>query len=254
MDYHGDVKRYWKAKANIVTRAKADDILVYNPNISAVVKIARATQCRTVPFVSALPFSEDIISLLGAHNNEDVRAAVTVAGVLKVSQKHIVAAIRKFKPLPHRLENIGTFKGIIFYDDAISTTPESTIQALEAIHNIDTLILGGQNRGYDFRALARTIKRKKIANIVFFPDSGVEIAKAIAATGYTPNILKTTDMENAVEFAFKRCVAGSVCLLSTASPSYSLWKNFEEKGDLFKKYVRAMGRPSKNTKHPAAGQ
>jgi UDP-N-acetylmuramoylalanine--D-glutamate ligase len=242
MDYHGSVKQYWKAKANIIARAGAKDFLVYNPKINAVVKIACAARCRTIPFVSTLPFSEDIIPLLGAHNNEDVRAAVTVANILKVPKRHIVAAIRKFKPLPHRLENIGTFKGITFYDDAISTTPESTMQALEAIPGVGTLILGGQNRGYDFRKLARVIKKKKILNIVLFPDSGVAIAKAIKETGYKPNILKTTSMEEAVAFAFRRSVAGSVCLLSTASPSYSLWKNFEEKGGLFKKCVYKLGR------------
>jgi len=256
MDYHGGVKPYWKAKANIVARAKADDFLVYNPNISAVVKIARAARCRTTPFVSKLPFSKDIIPLLGSHNNEDVRAAVTVAGILKVPQKHIVAAIRKFKPLPHRLENIGTFNGITFYDDAISTTPESTMQALETIHNVGTLMLGGQDRGYDFRKLARTIKKKKIANVVLFPDSGIAIAAAMKTAGCKPNILKTTNMEEAVAFAFKQCVPGSVCLLSTASPSYSLWKNFEEKGDLFKKYVKKLGRRrrSKESKPIAAGR
>lgn len=242
MNYHGSIKKYWHAKSNIIAYARAGDFLVYNPKLKNLVKLARSARCKTIPLVAKLPFPERIIPLLGNHNKENVRAAVTVARILKVPTKYTIAAIRKFKSLPHRLENVGKFKGITFYDDAISTTPESTMQALEAIHNVDTLLLGGQNRGYNFKALARIIKKKKIRNIVLFPNSGTAIAKAIKETKYKPIVLKTIDMEKAVRFAYRHSRPGSVCLLSTASPSYSIWKNFEKKGDLFKKCIRKLNR------------
>ena len=105
-------------------------------------------------------------------------------------------------------------------------------------------MLGGQNRGYNFKKLAYVIKNKKIPNIVLFPDSGVEILKSLEKISYSPNIFETKDMKNAVSFAYQHCRPGTVCLLSTASPSYSLWKNFEEKGNLFKKYVYKFSRLS----------
>ncbi|MCX6722890.1 MAG: hypothetical protein NT094_02355, partial [Candidatus Staskawiczbacteria bacterium] len=151
---------------------------------------------------------------------------------LGVSDKIIKEAIQKFKPLPHRLEFVGEFKGIKFYDDAISTTPESTIMAIETLKNVDTIFLGGQDRGYNFGQLEKVIKKYKIKNAVIFPDSG----KKIKIKGL--NILKTKKMQDAVKFAYKNTATGKICLLSCASPSYSLWKNFEEKGDQFKKFVK----------------
>jgi UDP-N-acetylmuramoylalanine--D-glutamate ligase len=156
---------------------------------------------------------------------------MTVAKELGISDEIIKITIAKFKPLPHRLEFVGEFNNIKFYDDAISTTPESTIVAIEALKNVDTIFLGGEDRGYNFSQLEKTIKKYKIKNIVLFPDSG----KKIKIKG--KNILKTKSMETAVRFAYKYTAHGKICLLSCASPSYSLWKNFEEKGDQFKKFV-----------------
>ena len=146
----------------------------------------------------------------------------------------IKTAIKTFKGLPHRMEFVGEFKGIKFYDDAISTTPESTIMAIKTLKNIDTIFLGGQDRGYDFLQLEKAIKKYKIRNIVLFPDSGKKIIKN--KKGF--NILEARDMEQAVKFAFKFTGKGGVCLLSCASPSYSLWKNFEEKGEQFQSTIK----------------
>jgi UDP-N-acetylmuramoylalanine--D-glutamate ligase len=106
--------------------------------------------------------------------------------------------------------------------------------AIEALKNVGTIFLGGEDRGYNFSALEKIIKKYKIKNAVLFPDSG----KRIKLKGL--NILKTKNMEEAVKFAFKFTEKGSVCLLSCASPSYSLWKNFEEKGEQFVKAVKSL--------------
>jgi len=146
-------------------------------------------------------------------------------------------AVKKFKPLPHRLQMIGKFKEIIFYDDAISTTPESTILAIESLKQIGTIFLGGTDRGYDFNKLVEVVIDYKIPNIVLFPDSGEKIFGLFQkVTGI--NFLKTESMEEAVKFAYKYTQKNKICLLSNASPSYSLWKNFEEKGDLFQFFVK----------------
>ena len=135
---------------------------------------------------------------------------------------------------------MGISQGIIFYDDAISTTPESTIAALRTLKDVDTLFLGGEDRGYDFSYLVNVIIEKGIKNIVLFPDSGEKIRTLLhKKTSHLPRIFETRDMKAAVRFAFTHTKKKSICLLSTASPSYSIWKNFEEKGDLFKLYVRS---------------
>jgi len=143
-------------------------------------------------------------------------------------------ALESFKPLPHRLEFIGEFKGIKFYDDAISTTPESTIMAIKALKKVGTIFLGGEDRGYDFSDLEKVIRKFKIKNIVLFPDTGKRMFKSKNGL----NVLQTSSMEKAVKFAYQKTKKGQICLLSTASPSFSLWKDYRAKGKLFQKLVK----------------
>jgi len=216
MDYHGGIENYYEAKKNIFKFQKSGDMAVQPP------------------FTEKIPFKNSEIPLLGAHNLKNIQAAIKVARLLKVSDSAISKAIKHFKPLPHRLEFVGTFRGIKFYDDAISTTPESTVMAIKTLRDIGTIFLGGEDRGYDFRELEKILKLHRIQNIVLFPESGNRILKS--RQGF--NILETRGMKEAVNFAFQNTQKGQICLLSTASPSYSIWKNFEEKGDLFQHFVR----------------
>lgn len=218
MDYHKTVREYYLSKKRIFRFQKPQDLAI------------------KFPFTESIPLSFGEIPLLGSHNRRNIKAAVKVARVIGISDKVIAKAIANFTPLPHRLEFIGSFKGISFYDDAISTTPESSIEAIKALKNIGTIFLGGQDRGYDFSKLEKTLKLYKIKNIVLFPDSGNRI---LSSPGNF-NVFRTDKMEKAVNFAYKNTPKGKICLLSTASPSYSLWKNFEEKGDLFQKYVKKL--------------
>ena len=105
--------------------------------------------------------------------------------------------------------------------------------AIKALKNVDTIFLGGEDRGYEFADLERQLREGGVRNIVLFPESGKRILKSWE--GF--NVLETESMEEAVLFAYRNTAKNSICLLSTASPSYSLWKNFEEKGDQFREEV-----------------
>ncbi|OGG11268.1 UDP-N-acetylmuramoylalanine--D-glutamate ligase [Candidatus Gottesmanbacteria bacterium RBG_13_45_10] len=242
MDYHGGVDAYFEAKKRIVEFASESDFFIYNRDYQELVRLASCTEAKAVPFVSELPFPDKDIPLLGKHNRDNIRGAVTVAKLFDISTEDIYEAVKHFVPLPHRLQLVGTFSGIRFYDDAISTTPESTMKAIESIPKIGTLFLGGQDRGYDFTKLVDLVETSHISNIVLFPDSGARIESLLQKKhegAFT--IFHTKDMEQAVKFAYAHTEAGYACVLSTASPSYSVWKNFEEKGDLFQKYVKKFG-------------
>lgn len=241
LDYHKTLEEYFVAKKNIVAQARENDFFVYNPAFEELGQLK--TKAKIIPFIDAMPFDEKIIPLLGEHNKDNVRAAVTVARLLNIADKYIASAIKNFKSLPHRLELVGAFKGIIFYDDAIATIPQATIAAIETLGKIGTIFLGGSERGQDFDKLADAIIYKKITKIVIFPDTGPKILKLIRAKAKNlPHIFETTRMEEAVQFAYKYTPKGTICLLSCASPSFSLWKNFEEKGDLFRKFVKKYGK------------
>ncbi|MDO8482417.1 MAG: UDP-N-acetylmuramoyl-L-alanine--D-glutamate ligase [bacterium] len=246
LDYHGGLDRYFEAKKNIVAHATSKDYFVFNSDYDRLVRLSRETRAQAVPLTNVLPFSENAVPLLGKHNVLNIRAAVTVARLVGISDTAIEKAVRGFKPLPHRLENVGTFKDVTFYDDAISTTPESTIAALEALATsrgrVGTIFLGGTDRGYDFSTLTRTLVAKGVRHVVLFPESGARILEALRQTsgGESIEVFQTRDMRDAVAFAYQKTVSGAICLLSTASPSYSLWKNFEEKGTLFQQFVKEL--------------
>jgi len=235
MDYHGGTEKYYAAKQHITAFQKPGDVFIYNPDFETLTSWAKSTSAQEKPYESSLPVPVEQIPLLGKHNQQNVKAAVTVARTLGISDAEISRAITSFKPLPHRLENIGTYQGITFYDDAISTSPESTIEAIKSLPQIGTILLGGEDRGYDFSGLEKAVVEHGISNVVLFPHTGERMFKNSSL-----NILRTSRMSEAVAFAYKHTKAGGICLLSTASPSYSLWKNFEEKGAEFAKYVKKL--------------
>ena len=240
-DYHGTIEEYWEAKKRIVRFSGPSDYFVYNPRFGPLQTLARETKAQAIPYIGTLPFPDGDIPLLGEHNKENVRAAVTVGTILSIEKECMHQAVGSFVPLPHRLEPVGTYNGITFYDDAISTTPESTICAIESIDNISTIFLGGLNRGYDFGELVNVLHKRNVRIVVLFPDSGDRIEQLLKKNpDDTYVILRTSNMKEAVRFAYDSAPRGTVCLLSTASPSYSVWKNFEEKGNLFQRYVKEL--------------
>ncbi|MBP7134249.1 UDP-N-acetylmuramoyl-L-alanine--D-glutamate ligase [Patescibacteria group bacterium] len=238
LDYHGSLEAYFEAKSHITTLQGKQDLFVYHPGYPRLEVLARETSAKAISFLETCPFSFEGMPLLGEHNRQNMLGAMTVCKELGVSFEIMERALRSFKPLPHRLTNIGTYQGITFYDDAIASTPEAAVSAIKTLPQIGTLFLGGTDRGYDFTVLAETICEYKIPNLVFFPDTGVKIEALLEAKGYKANSLHTESMEEAVQFAYNVTEPGSICLLSTGSPSYRLWKGFEEKGDLFTRYVK----------------
>jgi UDP-N-acetylmuramoylalanine--D-glutamate ligase len=236
MNYHGSLANYYKAKENITHFQTTSDFFIASQKIELAQKWH--TQAKRIPIITKLPIIETDIPLLGEHNKDNVRSALTAINLFDIPENVQAQAIRAFKGLPHRLEYIGEFRGVQFYDDAISTSPESTIEALNSLQNIGVLFLGGQDRGYNFTELEIAIKNKVIKNIVLFPESGEKIFTD--TTGL--NILHTKKMKDAIAFAFANAKPGEVCLLSTASPSYSVWKNFIEKGNEFQKYAKKFGK------------
>ncbi len=239
MNYHGSLEKYYNAKKQITTYLKKNDYFVYHPGYKTLVDWGAKLDCQKIPYIpTPIPISEEEIPIQGLHNRENIQAAIRIASIFNIPNSDIIRALRSFKPLPHRLEYVGTHDGIIFYDDAISTTPESTIAAIETLEAVDTILLGGQQRGYNFSNLIRIIQQYQIKNIVFFPDTGLVIRDILDDVGYKyPHTLVTRNMKEAVDFAYRYTTKGRICLLSTASPSYSVWNNFEEKGDLFKRYI-----------------
>lgn len=233
LDYYRNFKEYIQAKANITRYQTKKDYLVYNARDKIVKEIAKKSKAKK-------------ISIKGVYYDLDKNAAKAVGEIFKIPKITIEKVIREFKPLPHRLEYVGTYRGIKFYNDALSTIPETTIAALDHLGDkVETIFLGGYDRGLSFKNLAKRILKSKIKNLIFFPTTGEKIWKETLKLGRKrglPRHFFVKDMSQAVKLAYQYTKKGKICLLSCASPSFSIFKDYKEKGNLFKKYVRIYGK------------
>ena len=248
LDYYRNFKEYARAKANITKFQTAKDYLVYNAKDLVVKEIAKKSLAKKINF-NSLKLKEIIslkkIPLKGEFNLQNVKAAATVARILKIDDKIIAKAVRSFNPLPHRLELVGKYRGIEFYNDALATIPEATVAALDALGtNVQTIMLGGFERNLSFKKLAKRVLKSKIKTVILFPTTGKRIWQEIVKEAEDKKIKKlprnffVDNMEEAVKLAYQHTKKGKICLLSTASSSFSIFKDYKEKGDLFKKYIK----------------
>ena len=264
LDYHSDFSSYVDAKRHIVTHQKEEDIVVYNRQNVYSSEIAKSSNGVKVPYPgsSEIPLSSwadngfiwindpehkeqrlmrvGSVPLLGTANIENVLAAVFVALSLQIDLHDIKEAIKSFKSLEHRLEEVGTVNNITFYNDSLATIPEATIHALEALsERVETLITGGFDRGIDYSLLGRAIAESNVLNTILFPTTGEKIKKAILAINPARDIkiFETDDMEQAVKIAGAITSPGKICLLSPASASYNLFRDYAERGNAFKQAV-----------------
>ncbi len=233
LDYYSSFKAYFQAKANIAIHQKPKDLFVFNPNFKLIDNLKVQSKRITVSNYDQVFINNSWLM--------DITHKDNIIAVFRVCENYIemdkiLKALKSFKKLPHRLEYIGKFNNINFYDDSISTIPESTIYALDKLgDDVETLIIGGQDRGIDFKKLGKRITESNIKNLIIFPESGEKILKLVERK---IKHYSTSSMEKAVEFCFKNTSEDKICLLSNASPSYGIFKNFKERGDLFKKYIK----------------
>lgn len=242
LDYHGSLAAYADAKAHLTLLQTPEDVFFYNPSYEELRRIALQTSAQAIPFIQTLPFALPPLHLRGEHNLANIRGAWTVAQAFGVTPTEAQRALAAFQPLPHRLNIVGIYRGITFIDDAIATTPEATIEAIRCFPETQTIFLGGKDRGLSYEALADVMATSDIENIALFPETGGAIRETLERR--SPGryrFFPTASMQDAVQWAYETTDPERVCLLSCASPSYSLWKNFEDKGDQFIAAVKQFG-------------
>lgn len=243
LDRHGSVDSYWEAKKNIAQYQTADDAVFYCADYPACKEIAEASAGEKIPYTATdFPLKVAQTQLVGEHNRSNLAAAYKVARYLGVPEDVALDTLKNTKGLPFRLYPLGKKDGIEWVDDSLATAPEATLSALKALgDNVDTLITGGMDRGgYDYTELGAYIAHSPLRNVVLFPHTGKHIKQAIeAAKPDSPkNYFETTDMKTAVEFAREHTKKDAICVLSSAAPSYNLFRDYEDKG---RQYAAAIG-------------
>jgi len=173
--------------------------------------------------------------ILGDHNFSNIMFAMTVAKIMNLDLNKATKDVYEFKPLPHRMEFVAEINGVKYYNDSIATIPASTINVIETLKNVNTLIVGGKDRGIDYTEFAEFLGKTNIEHLICLPDTGWKIADMVMNENMEKYIVH--NMEEAVRFSKELTKKGTICLLSPAASSYGFFKNFKERGDLFKRLV-----------------
>ena len=246
LDHYGTFAAYGNAKANIYRHQHPGDILFADPQIASVgeersdfIRIGSDVyakgRCLHIPG-HVLTVAD--CALIGSHNAQNAAVAYAIAHHCGISDAQVLHALSLFKPLPHRLEKIGVFQGVCYVNDSISTIGQSAIRALEALPETDCILIGGMDRGIAYDELEDYLGGHRHLQVILMYAAGERIYTEMKQKGLLrPTILLTDTLEQAVMEGKKRTRKGHICLLSPAAASYDHFKNFEERGEVFRRLV-----------------
>lgn len=237
LDHYKDFNAYVAAKFNIVKYQTKEDFYIINKDVNYYMDFSKLRSKR-IQTEQHREFYDLTENLKGKHNKADIDYAVTVVKLLNVEDEFIKKALTDYKGLEHRMEKVGTFKEITFYNDAIATVPKAVIYAIDALKEVDTLIFGGMDRKINYSDFIEILKNSNIRNFICMPETGNKIGKELEKY---KNVFYLEKMQDVVKKAYEVTEKGKICLMSPAAPSYNRYRDFEEKGKKFKEYIRKYG-------------
>ncbi len=180
------------------------------------------------------------ISLEGSHNTANIMACVAAAKLLGIRDRVIENSLKQFKPIEHRIEYAGTYRGIACYNDSKSTNPHATIAALNHFSKPLTLILGGKDKGMDLDNLLEVLDRK-VAVLILIGQSGKKIMETLAPRKHNFKIHMCSSLKEAVKRGMEVTPRGGIFLLSPAFASMDMFKDYQDRGNQFKSILRTNG-------------
>lgn len=264
LDHYNSYKEYALAKYNIFKFQTQADFAIYNIDNAIVKNILEtkkplsnklAISFNNINQNNSIYIKDDFViykendsetklydindprKLLGNHNLFNIMCSLAVSKVLNLDIKKTISTINNFESLPHRMEFVGEFDGVKYYNDSIATIPEATMNCVETLNDVNTLIIGGMDRKIDYTNFITFLTNSNIENIVCLPAVGIFIGQDIQKNKNSKNIYQVSTMEEAVDISKKVTKKGTICLLSPAAASYGFFTNFQERGDIFKKLV-----------------
>ena len=256
LDHYGTMENYRKAKKNIYIHQQDGDCLLIESTIAprlsnAYVYSISAEDSKADIYVSngivdnnnsgdTYIIPTEKIKLLGIHNHYNIAVAHFITAPF-VNFKEFESALSSFNHLAHRLEFVGNVKGIRWYDDSISTACATAIEAVKSVPDAKTILIGGMDRGIDYTTLVDYFKDCDI-NVICMEASGKRVYEMIQSADYADlsRVHLVEHLEDAVKLAAEITPEGMSCVLSPAAASYGIFKNFEERGDVFRELVRNL--------------
>lgn len=249
LDIHKNLQDYIDAKSNIRRHQSGEDICLYHPTNTLSKRIA---QTATGPaaryavaddgqvYIKENTFfiqdtklcSIDAVQLPGHHNLENACAAISAAYRFTDDRSAIETGLKAFSGLPHRLKFVRELRGVTYYDDSIATTPGSAIAALQAFSQPKLIILGGKDKGADYRPLIE-LCRDTDTHVLAIGSNGPAIAKLCEKAHVAVTELGMAPMADIVAAAAREAIDGSAVILSPAAASFDMFLNYSDRGDQF---------------------
>ncbi len=264
LDRHGDMENYTRIKARIFENQVRTEFTVLNYDDPTVRDLGRLTPAQVVYFSRKQPLSwgawikddhivfssakntrpicrVDEIKLPGAHNLENALAAAALACVNDMPLPVIRHTLRTFTGVAHRIEFVREVGGVRFINDSKGTNVAATTRAVQAMERPTVILLGGYDEKADFRPLAERIasERNTIIHAVLLGETADAIEKNLRAAGYD-EITRAKSFEEAVLTARAQAREGCNVLLSPACASFDMFRDYEQRGDIFKSIVQNM--------------
>ena len=259
--YEYKIENYISSKYRIALNQQKHDIFIYNMDDEVTVKtisnysikstLAPITMSKQLPQGAYLlnakmhlkwkneemQMSIEDFALKGKHNHYNSMAASLAATAVDIRKEKIREALQTFETLEHRMETVATIKNVEFMNDSKATNVNSTWYALESMEKPVILILGGVDKGNDYSLLTELVK-EKVRAIVCMGTDNRKIHEAFSEI--VPTMVNTDNATDAVRSAFHFASKGDVVLLSPACASFDLFKNYEDRGNQFKKAVKEL--------------
>lgn len=208
-------------------QAKADGICAYQKDAHIYIHANNST----------FRMKQDQLALQGTHNLYNSMAAGLVSKLLDISDETLRQSLTDFQGVPHRLEKVATVRGVLYVNDSKATNVNSCWYALQSMKSKVVLILGGTDKGNDYSEIEQLVI-EKVSALIFLGKDNRTLHNFF--DGKVPLILDAKSMDTAVEMAYDIAKKGEVVLLSPCCASFDLFKNYEDRGDQFKKCVRGL--------------
>lgn len=237
LDWHVGPEEYVGAKSTITQYQMPNDYVIANKDYENSRKIGEMGGGRKI-WISRSDWTKSL-RIRGEHNKENMAAAAAVAQVIGIRSSVIDRVAREFMGLEHRLEEVATVDGVTYFDDSISTVPETTMAAIDAFAEPKLLILGGSEKGSDFSELGRKISKcKSVKSVIVIGQMAERIKQAIGAG--TKIVEGAKDMRQIVGQARAMARPGDVVLLSPAAASFDMFKSYKDRGEQFRVEVNSL--------------
>lgn len=261
LNRHHTMENYIAAKESVTKNQGPEDICVLNYNDKVLRTFGETLSQRVIFFSSTETLEEglyvkdgeivwarnggidyiipvDEMQILGAHNHENAMAAIAMCDGMGVPMDKIAEGLRTFRAVEHRIEFVCKKRDIAFYNDSKGTNPDAAIKGILAMNRKTVLIGGGYDKESTYDEWIESFG-DKVKKLVLIGQTREKIASCARTHGFTDYVFADS-LEEAIDIAYETAVPGEAVLLSPACASWGMFDNYEQRGDIFKEYVRNL--------------